>query len=127
MRTAIIYCSKTGNTKKVAEYIASKIGAEIITADASVDASRYDKVIIGTGVFAGKLPKAMNEFIDANKGKLSDASLFVTCLYKGDKGAAQLERLAGLVGVSDAIFFNKVKDQIAKEDSKLNEYIRTLM
>ena len=30
MTTAIIYVSKTGNTRKVAEYIAGKIGAEAI-------------------------------------------------------------------------------------------------
>lgn len=127
MTTAVIYYSKTGKTKAAAEYIASKLNADLLVADASVDVSKYDKIIIGTGVYAGKPAKAMAGFINANKGKLGSASLFVTCAYNDEKGAKQLENLANSFGIADAIFFNKVKKQIGVPDSKLEDYIKSLM
>ncbi len=126
MTTAIIYVSKTGNTRKVAEYIASKIGAEAIDVKNCTDISSYDRIILGTGVFAGRIPKAMRNFVENNKDKLATASLFVTCLYNDEKGAKQLEGIANLLGIADAIFFDGAKKQIGVEDSKLEEYIKTL-
>lgn len=126
MTTAVIFASKTGNTKKVAEYIAQKIGAECIDVKTNPDLSKYDKVILGAGVYAGKPGKAMTKFVEANKDSLSNASLFITCLYNDEKGAKQLEKIAEGYGIADAIFFDKAKKQIGVEDSKLEEYIKTL-
>ncbi len=126
MTTAIIYVSKTGTTRKVAEYIAGKIGAEAIDIKDCKDISGYDRIILGTGVFAGRIPKAMRNFVAENKEKLSEASLFVTCLYNDEKGAKQLEGIANLLGIADAIFFDGAKKQIGVEGSKLEEYIKTL-
>ena len=126
MTTAIIYVSKTGTTRKVAEYIAGKIGAEPIDIKDCKDISGYDRIILGTGVFAGRIPKAMRNFVANNKEKLSAASLFVTCLYNDEKGAKQLEGIANLLGIADAIFFDGAKKQIGVEGSKLEEYIKTL-
>jgi len=47
-------------------------------------------------------------------------------MFDGDKGAKQLEKISETTGISDVIFFTKPKAQIEKEDSKLNEYIKTL-
>ncbi len=126
MTTAVIYSSKTGNTKKVAEYIAQRIGAEAINVKECGDISGYDKIILGCGVYAGKPAKVMTKFVEANKEKLSSASLFVTCLYNDDKGAKQLETIANNYGIADAIFFDRAKKQIGVEDSKLEEYITSL-
>ena len=126
MSKIVIYTSKLGGTKKVANYIASKIGAEAVQLNEDIDLSKYDKIILGSGVYAGKPSKAMMSFIEAHKEQLKDASLFVCCLYDGEKGAKQLERISELTGIADVIFFNKPKDQISVADSKLNEYIGTL-
>ena len=126
MTTAVIYSSKTGNTKKVAEYIAQKIGAELINVKECNDISGYDRIILGCGVYAGKPAKVMRQFVENNKDKLSGASLFVTCLYNDEKGAKQLESIANSFGIADAIFFDKAKKQIGVEGSKLEEYIASL-
>lgn len=126
MATAVIFSSKTGNTKAVATYIASKIGAELIDVKKGADLSKYDKIILGCGVYAGKPSKIMTKFVEENREKLASASLFVTCMYNDDKGAEQLERIATSFGIADAIFFDKAKKQIGAEDSKLEEYIKTL-
>ena len=126
MTTAVIYSSKTGNTRKVAEYIAQKIGAEAINVKGCGDISGYDRIILGCGVYAGKPAKVMTKFVEANKDRLSNASLFVTCLYNDEKGAKQLETIADNFGIADAIFFDKAKKQIGVEGSKLEEYIASL-
>lgn len=126
MASVVIYTSKTGGTKKVANYIASKIGAEAIQLTDDTDPSKYDKIILGSGVYAGKVSKAMMTFIEAHKEQLKDASLFVCCMFDGDKGAKQLEKISEATGISDVIFFTKPKAQMEKEESKLNEYIKTL-
>lgn len=126
MSKIVIYTSKLGGTKKVANYIASKIGAEAVQLNDDIDLSKYDRIILGSGVYAGKPSKAMLAFIDAHKEQLKDASLFVCCMYDGEKGAKQLEKISELTGIADVIFFNKPKEQISVADSKLNEYIGTL-
>lgn len=127
MSSIIIYASKTGNTKKVAEYIASKIGAKAVSVKEDVDLSQYDRIILGTGIYAGKPGKPMAKFVADNKDKLSSASLFVTCMYNDDKGANQLEAVAKEMGIADAIFFDKWKKQVGVEGSKLETYISSLM
>jgi flavodoxin len=58
MRPIIIYSSKSGNTKKIADSMASQIGCEAIRitsgiAPSTVDLEGYDLVFVGTGLFAG--------------------------------------------------------------------------
>ena len=126
MTTAVIYSSKFGSTKKVAEYIAQKINAEAINVKKCKDISGYDRIIIGSGVYAGSPSKAITRFVEDNRDKLSSASLFLTCAYNDEKGANQLEAIAGKLGIADAIFFDKAKKQIGAEGSKLEEYIKSL-
>lgn len=127
MTTAVIYASKFGATKAAAEHIAKSIGADCLNLKKdSIDLSKYDRIIIGTGIYAGKPAKAVSEFIETNKDAMSTASLFVSCMYNDDKGDKQLENVANSLGIADAIYFNKVKAQIGVKGSKLEEYIRSL-
>lgn len=127
MATVVVYGSKLGSTKAAAEYIAKKLNADVFPASEPVDLSKYDKIIIGSGVYAGKPAKAVSNFVASNKEAVKGASLFVSCMYNDDKGADQLEKIANSLGIADAIFFNKVKKQIGVKDSKLELYIESLM
>ena len=125
MKTAVVYTSKIGNTAKVAQRIASEIGADLFKLGKDeFDIASYDRLILGSGVYAGKISKAMSNFIQGND--LKNASLFVTCAYNDDKGADQLERIAQKYGIADAIFFNKVDFKTDSKDSKLGAYIASL-
>ena len=58
MKTLVLYSTKTGNTKKIAEAIASEINSEIIQVTnpeptANVDLTNYDLIFVGTGIRAG--------------------------------------------------------------------------
>lgn len=68
MKTAIIYSSKYGTTEKVAKIIAQRIEAEndvalISLADTPApDISGYEKIILGTSIYAGKSRANMRKF-----------------------------------------------------------------
>ena len=125
MKTAVIYTSKVGNTAKVAKRIADSIDADLFKLGKDeFDVNAYDRVILGSGVYAGKISKAMSDFIQNNE--LKNASLFITCLYNDDKGARQLEAIAEKYGIADAIYFNKPDFKTDSEDSKLSVYIESL-
>jgi len=124
--TAVIYASKTGSTKKAAEYIAAKINGTAINVKEKIDLTKYDRIIIGSGVYGGKPAKAISEFVQTNKSQLTTASLFLCCMFNDDKGDKQLEKIANELGMADAIYFNKVKSQIGDDSSKLGMYISSL-
>lgn len=69
MRTAIIYYSKYGTTKKVAEMIQSRLVTDEVTMInvqyekiADIDLSSFSRIIIGTSVYAGSSKKRFKKF-----------------------------------------------------------------
>lgn len=126
MKTAVIYASKFGNTKKTAEYIANKIGADAINVKNAENIEQYERIILGCGIYAGKPSKLMTDFTLNNRKKFKNVSLFATCLFNDDKGTRQIKKISELYDIKDAIFFDRVKKQIGVDGSKLEEYIKTL-
>ena len=125
MKTAVVYTSKIGNTAKVAKRISEAIDADLFKlGQDDFDTNAYDRFILGSGVYAGKISKAMSRFIESND--LKNVSLFITCAYNDDKGAKQLEKIAQRYDIADAIFFNKCDYKTEGEDTKLSQYIKTL-
>ena len=116
-RTAVIYATGiTKNTKKVAEYIARKVGADIFNLKeiTMINLSDYDTVVFGTGIHAGKPYKQVVEFIDRNKDVLMQKRqfLFIECMYNGEKGDAQRDAVSQELGIKDAVYFNKKADEM---------------
>lgn len=68
MRTAIIYSSKNGTTEKVANMIAEKIRTNndvtliSLSSTSKPDLSSYEKVILGTSIYAGRPRIKMRKF-----------------------------------------------------------------
>ena len=124
---AVVYATgMTGHTKAVAEYIAKKLEADVVNLkdQAKPDLSKYDTVIVGTGVHAGKPYKPVVELLQdkaALEGK--KVSLFVLCMYKDEKGKTQLDKVSKELGVEDAVFFNS-KD--TSGSPKVDEYAARL-
>ena len=73
----VIYFSKTGKTKKVAEAIASEIG---VKAEDVKGAKLNDKafVFLGSGCYGSKPAKIITEFIKDNNFKSKNVALFGT-------------------------------------------------
>lgn len=73
MKTAIIYYSKYGTTKKVAEMIQDRMVTDEVTMIniqkermADLDFSDYNRIIIGTSVYAGSSKKRFKKFCTDN-------------------------------------------------------------
>lgn len=117
MKTLVVYYSKTGNTKRVAEDLAQKLGAdleEIIDkknrsgfwnwflagrdgmkkngteiGELHQDPANYDVVIIGSPVWGWNLVPAVRTFLETQKGKINRWSFFVT---SGNTASEKLEK-----------------------------------
>lgn len=103
----IVYYSRTGNTKGIAEIIKAKVGGDLFQVDtveeypdnyheatkfadkqiqsgvkpaikASKDVSEYDIIFIGTPAWWGKMAPALNTFIDENSFEGKVVVPFVT-------------------------------------------------
>lgn len=92
----VIYASKTGNTRKIAQYIAEKTGSALTDLKKdSPDLSAHDVVVFGSGVYAGRPSKAVKKFVLENSGPLSGkkVAFFLSCMFDDDKGAEQLNKI----------------------------------
>ena len=84
-RTAVIYATgMTKNTKKAAEYIAKKLGADIFNLKeiTIINVSEYDTIVFGTGIHAGKPYKPLVDYLEKNRDSLAqkNLSLFIECM-----------------------------------------------
>ena len=75
MKAIVVYKSKTGYTKKYAEWIAEELGCDIKENAALSDILDYDTIICGGGVYGGTLNGA--KLITKNLGKLSGKKLIL--------------------------------------------------
>ncbi|MCQ2084892.1 MAG: flavodoxin domain-containing protein [archaeon] len=108
--TAIIYSSFMGTTRKVANYLAKTLDADVfdLKLQTNIDMTDYSKIIIGTGVHAGNPYGKVTRFIEDNREKLLDKEvyLFISCMYKGEKAETQCEDIAQTYQISDAVYFS---------------------
>ena len=84
MKTAIIYTSKKGTTKKVAHHIADKLGTENselidIKKNKNIEFSKYDMIVLGSPIYAGNPANSMRKFYSKYMQELVNRplSLFV--------------------------------------------------
>ncbi len=122
----------TKNTKKVAEYIAKKTESDIFNLKeiTLINMDEYDSIIFGTGIHAGKPYKPLVEFLDKNKDNLNGKKLhlFIECMYNGEKGDKQRDAVAEMLGIHDAVYFNKKADEMndAGLPAAVDDYIARL-
>ena len=95
MRPVIIYSSKSGNTKKIADSMAHQIGCDAIriTSDSpqsTVDLEGYDLVLVGTGLFAGTPNEDLVRYL--RNLNLKTTKLFALFITWG--GAPRTDKLA---------------------------------
>lgn len=100
MKVAVRYCSRTGNTKKLAEAIASAVGVE--AKDVSVPLEeKIDILFLGSAVYAAGIDDAVKTFVRENKDRIGEIYNFSTAAvvrstYK------QVQKLAESCGVKMA-------------------------
>lgn len=99
MKTAIIYYSKKGTTQKVAKIISDKLDSQEGLIDlknkSSFDISTYERIIIGSPIYAGNIHNKVKKFIASNLNLLlnKEVGLYVCGMERDEaKQREELER-----------------------------------
>lgn len=88
MKTAIIYYSKHGTTEKVAHLIGDNLDDELtyisLKKHRDPDIRVYNKVVLGTSIYAGSPGKVMTQFCNKNRILLEKKviGLFICCMNR---------------------------------------------
>ena len=96
MSTLIAFASKYGFTKTCAEILGKKLEGKVDICDLGSnhpDLTKYDKVIIGGSIYAGKIRKPVKSFCSDNQNTLKDkkTGFFICGMAKEDDAQKQLE------------------------------------
>lgn len=102
----VVYFSKSGNTKKVAEVIAAELGVQAETVQGKKALARDSFVFLGSGCYAGKPGCKLGAFIKRNDFKGRQVALFGTSgAGKGIETGALEERLKPMGAVIKGSFY----------------------
>ena len=108
--TAVIYSSFAGKTRKIDKYIAESLDADIfdLKVQSNIDLSGFSRVIIGTGVHAGRPYSRVTKFIEDNRSELNDKEvvLFISCMYNGERAENQCSDITKDYDLSNSVFFS---------------------
>lgn len=99
MRVHVIYCSRTGNTKKVAEAMASELKTEAVSVK-SLDKPEKTFLFLGSGFYGGSPGKEMMDFIEKNDFSGLSVALFGTSGSGEGKEVLLMEQAFRNKGVS---------------------------
>jgi flavodoxin len=151
MKTLVVYYSRSGNTKKIAEEISNKVKCDIeeiidnknrkgligwlisgrdahskkltTISEIKKDPSKYDVVAIGTPIWAGLMAPAVRTYINENKGKFKNVAFFCTCGSSGDvKTFEDMEDYIGITPLSKLVII--AKDFQTSHEDKLKDFIK---
>ncbi len=129
MSTAVVYYSMLGNSQMVAESMAEKLGADVIRLEPDkaypdkgikkfyyggrsavmgekpvlkpyeFDASKYDEVIIGFPVWAGRPTPPINTFLDEHKEELRGMKIAVFACQSGAGAEKAFYKMKKQIGI----------------------------
>ena len=99
MNTLVVYYSKTGNAKKVAEIVINELGgcdrAELVfdekakTIEGAVDPSGFERVILLSPIWAFSLAEPMKLYLNEYGKSINSYTLIVTCGMFGLRGCVR--------------------------------------
>jgi len=81
MKTALVYFSRGGNTRAIAEVIAQELGvAAVDVRKEQADVSNVDLLVVGSGTYGGRPGKEMVAYLESLKSVVGKkAACFSTC------------------------------------------------
>ena len=98
MKTAIIYMSKHGTTKKVAKILKGKMNDQQIELinlkkQKTPDITDYNKIILGGSIHVGMIQKKIRKFCENNLELLinKEIALFLICMKRGEERNEQFK------------------------------------
>lgn len=160
MTTAIVYYSMSGNTKYVADKIAERIEADIIRIDPvkaypdkgakkfiwggksavmgekpallpyELNVEKYDRIILGTPVWASNFVPPIRTFIKENPNIHGKKLAVFTCFSGGgaDKAIEKMKRYIGIEKFEAELILVDPKESVkAEDDEKIGMFCQKLM
>jgi flavodoxin len=103
MKPIVVYASKSGNTKKIADTIAAQIGAKAysVSLDSTiVPLEDFDVIFAGTGIYAGSPNQDFEKYLTALN--LKEPKQFVLFLTWGGAGRTNQQVKAKLQSILEA-------------------------
>ena len=152
MTSLVVYYSRTGNTRKIAEELANALGCDIkeiidtknrsgklaylssgrdarnrkltVLKDIITDPSKYDLLILGTPLWAGHVSVPVRTYIHQNQSNINKVAFFCTAGGEGFDGA--FNDMKELCGVSPIATLGVRAKEIKNKsfDSKMQEFIK---
>ncbi len=138
MKTLVVFYSRSGTTKRVAQEVAKALNADIDELidkksrkgvlgflRAGYDATRgktteiefekdpydYDLVIVGTPIWNGRVTPAIRTYLLWNREKIKNAAFFSTCAGRPGKCLEQMEELWGKKPILRKVLIRKRLDE----------------
>jgi len=154
MKWLVVFYSRTGTTKKVAETLSSLLKCDIeeifdtknrigpfgylrsgidaafekvtVIRKTEKDVAAYDGVIVGTPIWASKMSPAVRTYILQNKDHLRKTAFFCTCGGLGRKKV--LRQMADLSGQSPLALLEVKHEEVLNADysSKVEKFVDEL-
>ena len=142
MKTLVVFYSRSGTTKRVAQEVAKALNADIDELidkksrkgilgflRAGYDATRgktteiefekdpydYDLVIVGTPIWNGRVTPAIRTYLLWNREKIKNAAFFSTCVGRPGKCLEQMEELWGKKPILRKVLIRKRLDEGTEE------------
>jgi flavodoxin len=151
MKTLVVFYSRTGSTKKIAQTLAKKIGADVdeiidhtnrngfkgilfscfdvarqklTNISTKKDPKNYDLVIIATPIWVGTVTPAVLTYATQFKSQIKKYAVITVGDDAPDKAVASLESLLTRKSVAFTGF--TATDLSQNYESKLNEFVKKL-
>ncbi len=150
----VVYYSDSGNTKKVADYIANAKGATVVAVKTDVfgkgfwnymkrawcslrekivpidpiaeDPSKFDLVVVGAPVWAGHVASPIRSFLAEYSGKISGIAFFVTAGGAGTDGALKdMRQISKMEPIAELAINDK--DRKTQHDQSQMNYFATCL
>ncbi|RLF82909.1 flavodoxin [Thermococci archaeon] len=142
MKTLVVFYSRSGTTKRVAQEVTKALNADVDEVidkksrkgilgflRAGYDATRgkttevgfekdpsdYDLVIVGTPVWNGRVTPAIRTYLLRNREKIKNAAFFSTCAGRPGKCLEQMEELWGKKPILRKVLIRKRLDEGTEE------------
>ena len=97
MKTLIAYATKHGAAEGIGKRLSEKLNSEVdlinLKEIRNIGLAEYDKVIIGSSVYMGKIRKEASRFCNENSSKLKEkkTGIYICCMREGKEAEQELK------------------------------------
>ncbi|MDR1178412.1 MAG: flavodoxin [Spirochaetaceae bacterium] len=96
---AVIYASRGGNTRKLADAVAGGAGVKAQAIADAVDLAQVDILFIGASLYAGRINKGLRQFLQALKEKQAAKAVVFGTSASGKSALAEIKSILESRGI----------------------------